>query len=113
MLGLNLIVGNTLVDKIFSEFIRNVSSCFEPLLTVTIYHIFSIEVLTDGISSLGLAFWVPGMMLIVGGQNYMKKQEIKIDFLIYQEEEKHFLKFARQSYLSKIKTPNEELEWDE
>jgi hypothetical protein len=103
MLGLNLIISNLLVDKIFSEFIRNVSSCFEPVITISIYHIFAIEVLTPGMTCLGLAFFVPGMMLIVGGQNYLKKQEIKIDFLIYKEEEKHFFEFAKQSYQSKIR----------
>lgn len=84
MLGLNLIIGNLLVDKIFSPFIRNVASCFEPVITVAIYHFFSIEVLAPGTACLGLAFLVPGMMLIVGGQNYLQKEEIKINFLIYK-----------------------------
>lgn len=74
MLGLNLVIGSILVDKIFSEFIRNIASCFEPIITISIYHIFSIEVLTPGMSCLGLAFLVPGMMLVVGGQNYLKNQ---------------------------------------
>jgi hypothetical protein len=28
MLGLNLMLGNILVDRLFSDFIRNVASCF-------------------------------------------------------------------------------------
>lgn len=102
MLGLNLIIGNLLVDKIFSAFIRNVASCFEPIITVSIYHLFSIEVLTPGMASLGLAFIVPGMMLIVGGQNYLKKEEIKINFLIYKEEERRFYDFTKQSLDNKM-----------
>lgn len=46
---------------------------------------------------MGLAFMVPGMMLIVGGQNYLKKEEIKINFLIYKEEERRFFDFAKQT----------------
>jgi hypothetical protein len=102
MLGLNLIIGNLLVDKIFSAFIRNVASCFEPIITVSIYHLFSIEVLAPGMACLGLAFMVPGMMLIVGGQNFLKKEEIKINFLIYKEEEMKFYDFARHSFKMKM-----------
>lgn len=58
--------------------------------------------LTPGTAGLGLAFFVPGMMMIVGGQNYLKKQEIKIDFLIYREEEREFFDFARKKYISKL-----------
>jgi hypothetical protein len=96
MLGLNLIISNLLVDKIFSAFIRNVASCFEPIITVSIYHLTGIETLAPGTATLGLAFMVPGMMLVVGGQNYLKREEIKINFLIYKEEEVHFFNMARE-----------------
>lgn len=108
MLGLNLIIGNILVDKIFSGFIRNVASCFEPIITILIYNGFSIEVVTGGITCLGLAFLVPGMMLIVGGQNYLEHQEIKINFLLYKEEEKNLLEYMHRSYISKKQNIEEE-----
>lgn len=72
------------------------------MVTVVIYHLFSIEVLAPGTACLGLAFLVPGMMLIVGGQNYLQKEEIKINFLIYKDEEKQFIHFAKHTYRSKI-----------
>lgn len=79
MLGLNLVIANVLVNQIFSQVIRNIAACFEIVITTTIYHLFSIEKLSTGISSLGLCFLVPGMMMIVGGQGSLQKLEMKIN----------------------------------
>jgi hypothetical protein len=97
MLGLNLIISSLLVDEIFSKFIRNVASCFEPIITVSIYHLFAIEVIAPGTTCLGLAFIVPGMMLIVGGQNYLAHEEIKINFSLYKQQE------IQKSFLARMR----------
>ncbi len=87
MLGLNLIIANILLDKIFSQLIRNIASCFQTIITTFIYHIFNIQIIHSGISCLGYAFLIPGMMLIVGGQNYLQNKQAKINFLLYKQQE--------------------------
>ena len=45
---------------------------------------------------------VPGMMLVVGGQTHLKKEEIKINFLIYKEEEVQMYHMARQNFRMRL-----------
>lgn len=108
MLGLNLMIGNVLVDKIFSEVIRNVASCFEIIITTMIYHIFDIEVVHSGMTCLGFSFLVPGMMLIVGGQNQLQNKEFKIDLELYKQDEIELL--AKRKQMSLVKENLQNLE---
>lgn len=51
------------------------------------YHALNIEVIYGGLSCLGFSFIVPGMMLVVGGQNFLAQKELKMNFLVYQRSE--------------------------
>jgi hypothetical protein len=42
MLGLNLIIANVIVNKLFSDFIRSMASSFEIVVITTVYHFLSI-----------------------------------------------------------------------
>lgn len=83
MLGVNLVIANVLVNHIFSQLIRNMSYCFEIVMALTIYHVLNIERVHTGTSMLGVCFYVPGMMMIAGGQGVVQKLEMKINSEIY------------------------------
>ena len=86
ILGLNLIIANVLVNQIFSAFFINVASCFEIVFTNTFNHVFDLEKLYSGTTTLGLCFLVPGNMMLVGGQGSLQKLEMRINSEIYKSE---------------------------
>lgn len=53
---------------------------------------FSIEIIYSGVTCLGFAFLIPGMMLIVGGQNILQNKSFGINFSLYKQEEENMRK---------------------
>lgn len=84
MLGLNLMLSNILINQIFSQFILKIANSFLTPLTSMLYHVFNLELTTRGYTYLSFGFIVPGLILILSGQNASSNNEIKIDYVIYR-----------------------------
>lgn len=84
MLGFNLILGNILINQIFSQFIIRIANCFVIILTSAFIHLLDLELTTAGLTYLSFGFTVPGLLLIMTGKNIMENNEININFTIYK-----------------------------
>jgi len=69
MLGINLMLSNILVNQIFSPFIIKMSSSFHTLLIALFLNMFDVELTYSGYTALSFGFIVPGLILILSGQN--------------------------------------------
>ena len=85
MLGFNLMIGNILVNQIFSKVIIKISNCFIILIMGVFMHLLDIELANSGLTSLSFGLVVPGLIFIISGQHMMvENNEIKLDFVIYK-----------------------------
>lgn len=69
MLGLNLMLSNIFITQIFSSYIIKISDSFLILITAVFFHLFNLELTRTGYTSLSFGFFVPGLILILSGQN--------------------------------------------
>ena len=76
MLGFNLTVSNVLLNQIFSSVILRISTCFNILIIGFFCHILKIQFAGRGIGSLSFGFIIPGMILIVSGQNILEHNNL-------------------------------------
>ncbi len=68
MLGLYLMIVNTLTAQIFNDVIINAGFTFELILTALGWHILGLERYPANMTCLGYAFITPGLIFVIGGQ---------------------------------------------
>jgi hypothetical protein len=87
MLGVNLMLSNILLNQIFSGFIIKIASSFNILGIALFFNMFNVELTHSGYTAFSYGFIVPGLILILSGQNTLANADIKIDYVIYRPQE--------------------------
>lgn len=85
MLGFNIMLTNITLYEIYSFFILQISDQFVPLVTALLYYMMTLEIV-PAYTYLSFGFFVPGMILILSGENSYKNGEVKMNFIVYKPE---------------------------
>jgi hypothetical protein len=83
MLGFNLMITSVMLEQIYSLFILDIANSFGPLVTTLLYRLMHLEEVM-AYTYLSFGFFVPGMILILSGNNASQNGEVKIDFVVYR-----------------------------
>ncbi len=76
-------LSNIMLYEIYSSFILEIANSFVPLVTALLYRILSLE-LVPAYTYMSFGFFVPGMILILSGENASKGGVVKMDFVVYR-----------------------------
>ncbi len=67
--------------------IINVAACFELTISAIYWHILDLEPLPAGLTCLGYAFLLPGLIFTIGGQGIIENTSNEINFELYRPTE--------------------------
>jgi len=84
LLGLWLIIVNTLIAQIFTIVIIDIASTFELIICCCIWNLFGLEKFPPGMTCIGYAFLMPGLVFIIGGRGVLDNVDNKINFELYR-----------------------------
>lgn len=87
LLGIWMIIVNILISQIFTTVIIDIASTFELIICCFVWNLFGLEKFPFGMTCLGYAFLMPGLVFIIGGRGILDNIENKINFELYRPTE--------------------------
>ena len=87
LLGIWMIIVNILIDQIFTLVIIDIASTFELIMCCFIWNLFGLEKFPFGMTCLGYAFLMLGLVFIIGGRGILDNIDNKMNFELYRPTE--------------------------